>query len=136
MATPSRQRSMATFRVLNGHTPLCTSSSISPAVSLCGWTEKSFCARGESGTKSANNHFHIANARPHDDNHLPSIIYILVLIGLNKSDGGIMILPIPIGCTLRRLAAKGICAVVQEEFGSILSPRQLGFGTPMGSEAT
>ena len=51
---------------------LCTPSSISPAVSLCGWTEKSVCARSESATKSANNHFHIANARPHDDNHLPS----------------------------------------------------------------
>ena len=47
-----------------------------------------------------------------------------------------MFLPIPIGCTLRILAAKCICAVVKEELGFILSPRQLGFGTPMGAEAT
>ena len=61
------------FSALIGRKLLCTSSSVSPAVSLCGWTEKNFCARFDSTTKSANNNFHIANASPHDDNHLPSI---------------------------------------------------------------
>ena len=55
------------------------------------------------------------------------------LIGLNKSDGGIR--PIAVGCTLRRLAAKCVCAEVKEAMGSLLFPRQLGFGSPMGAEA-
>ena len=136
MATPSRRRSMATFRVLIGRKPLYTSSSISTAVSLRGWTEKSVCARGESGRreaetpallticstwsllnfqhanhtsnahlkslayeqrahwhhalmKSANNynHYHIANARPHDDNHLPSYLLIVVVGFIELSSG-------------------------------------------------
>ena len=56
------------------------------------------------------------------------------LIGLNKPDGGIR--PIAIGSTLRRLAAKCVSAAVKEEMGSLLFPTQLGFGTPMGVEAT
>ena len=56
------------------------------------------------------------------------------LIGLNKPDGGIR--PIAIGSTLRRLAAKCVSAAVKEEMGSLLFPTQLGFGTPMGAEAT
>ena len=55
------------------------------------------------------------------------------LIGLNKVDGGVR--PIAIGCTLRRLAAKCVCAEVKDELGSLLSPKQLGFGTPLGAEA-
>ena len=56
------------------------------------------------------------------------------LIGLNKTDGGIR--PIAIGCTLRRLAAKCVCAEVKDDMGSFLFPVQLGFGTPLGAEAT
>jgi hypothetical protein len=56
------------------------------------------------------------------------------LIGLNKADGGIR--PIAIGCTLRRLAAKCLGETVKAEMGALLFPFQLGFGTPMGAEAT
>ena len=56
------------------------------------------------------------------------------LIGLNKSDGGIR--PIAVGCTLRRLVAKCVCAEVKEVMGPLLFPRQLGFGSPMGAEVT
>ena len=55
------------------------------------------------------------------------------LIGLNKDDGGIR--PIAVGCTLRRLVAKCVCAEVKEEMGSFLYPRQLGFGVPLGAES-
>ena len=55
------------------------------------------------------------------------------LTGLSKKDGGIR--PIAVGCTLRRLAAKCLCASVFDEMGSILYPMQLGFGTSIGAEA-
>ena len=56
------------------------------------------------------------------------------LVGLNKPDGGIR--PIALGSTLRRLAAKCVSAAVKVEMDSLLFPTQLGFGTPMGAEAT
>ena len=55
------------------------------------------------------------------------------LTGLRKSDGGVR--HIAVGCSLRRLAAKCLCASVFDEMGSRLFPHQLQFGTPMGAEA-
>ena len=55
------------------------------------------------------------------------------LIGLHKANGSIR--PIAIGCTLRRLVSKCACASVRDEIGSILFPKQLGFGVSRGIEA-
>ena len=55
------------------------------------------------------------------------------LIALNKKDGGVR--PIAVGCTLRRLIAKTASQGVLERMGSMLAPLQLGYGTPLGSEA-
>ena len=55
------------------------------------------------------------------------------LIGLHKANGSIR--PIAIGCTLRRLVSKCACASVRDEIGSILFPKQLGFGVSHGIEA-
>ena len=65
------------------------------------------------------------NARP--------FFFRATLTGLRKNDGGVR--PIAVGCSLRRLAAKCLCASVFDEMGSRLFPHQLGFGTPMGAEA-
>ena len=54
------------------------------------------------------------------------------LTGLGKKDGGIR--PIAVGCVLRRLAAKCLCASVFDDMGSLLFPHQLGFGSAMGVE--
>jgi len=55
------------------------------------------------------------------------------LCALKKKDGGLR--PIAVGCTLRRLAAKVVCAKVSVLLGSYLRPIQLGFGTKCGIEA-
>ena len=55
------------------------------------------------------------------------------LIGLHKANGNIR--PIAIGCTLRRLVCKCACASVRDEIGSVLFPKQLGFGVSRGIEA-
>ena len=55
------------------------------------------------------------------------------ITALQKKDGGIR--PIAVGCTLRRLVAKVAGARVMEEMGALLAPRQLGYGTKLGSEA-
>ena len=52
---------------------------------------------------------------------------------LGKKDGGIR--PIPVGCVLRRLAAKCLCTSVLHEMGSLLFSHQLGFRTALGAEA-
>ena len=39
------------------------------------------------------------------------------------------------GCTFRRLAAKCASMTVMERTGALLSPVQLGYGTPLGAEA-
>ena len=89
MTTPSRRRSTATFRLLIGRKPLCTSSSISlsisSAVSLCGWTEKGVCARGECATRSANNHFHTLTLAL-------TMIIICLVIGLVRDGLGVRVM--------------------------------------------
>ena len=55
------------------------------------------------------------------------------LIALTRPDGGVR--PIAVGCTLRRLVAKCVSQSIQEAMGDLLSPLQLGYGTPMGAEA-
>ena len=55
------------------------------------------------------------------------------LIALEKKDGGVR--PIAIGCTLRHLAAKVAGGKVMEDMGSLLAPRQLGYGIRGGCEA-
>lgn len=56
------------------------------------------------------------------------------LIALFKPDGGVR--PIAVGCTLRQMvakcASKSICAAI----GELLVPLQVGYGTPLGAEAT
>ena len=55
------------------------------------------------------------------------------LIGLHKVNGSIR--PTAMGCTLRRLVFKYASASVWDEIGSILFPKQLGFGVSRGIEA-
>jgi hypothetical protein len=55
------------------------------------------------------------------------------LIAVEKKDGGIM--PITIGYTWRRLAAKCANLLVVGKMSQILSPLQLGVGVPGGAEA-
>ena len=55
------------------------------------------------------------------------------LVALQKESGGVR--PIAVGCTLRRLCAKVASRMVRDEMADLLSPRQLGFGVPGGSEA-
>ena len=54
------------------------------------------------------------------------------ITALQKKEGGIR--PIAVGCTLRRLVTKVAGARVMEEMGALLAPRQLGYGTKLGSE--
>ena len=44
-------------------------------------------------------------------------------------------MPHAVGGTLRRLVAKCASFSVRDEMGLLLAPLQLGYGTPMGSEA-
>ena len=60
-------------------------------------------------------------------------IFGATLIALNKKDGGVR--PIAVGCTLRRLAAKCAGNHVMMTMGTLLAPRQLGYGVPLGPEA-
>ena len=53
------------------------------------------------------------------------------LIALNKKDGSVR--PIAVSCTLRHLAAK--CAGNHVAMGTLLAPRQLGYGVPLGPVA-
>ena len=55
------------------------------------------------------------------------------LTALNKKGGGVR--PIAVGCTLRRLTAKTASTAIMKRMGSLLAPRQLGYGTPLGAEA-
>ena len=55
------------------------------------------------------------------------------MVGLNKKDGGIR--PIAICNTLHRLVAKCAGSLIKEDMQSLLSPLQLGYGTPMEAEA-
>ena len=55
------------------------------------------------------------------------------LVALRKEDGGVR--PIAVGCTLRRLVAKVVGRKVMEEMGTLLAPRQLGYGVKGGAEA-
>jgi hypothetical protein len=54
------------------------------------------------------------------------------LIGFNKNDGGVR--PIAIGNTLRRLVAKCAGSTIKADMAALLSPFQLGYGTPRGAE--
>ena len=54
------------------------------------------------------------------------------LIALEK-DGGIR--PIAVRCTLRRLSAKAAGRHISDTMGTLLTPCQLGVGTPYGAEA-
>jgi hypothetical protein len=56
------------------------------------------------------------------------------LCALNKKGGGVR--PIAVGCTLRRLIAKAACYNVKNKALNKLTLHQLGFGTPLGGEAT
>ena len=44
--------------------------------------------------------------------------------------------PITVRCTLRRLVAKTASTAVMKHLDSLLAPLQLGYGTPLGAEAT
>ena len=55
------------------------------------------------------------------------------LVALKKRDGGLR--PIAVGCTFRRLGAKCSSMAVMEHMGALLSPVQLGYGTPLSAEA-
>ena len=48
------------------------------------------------------------------------------LTALHKKGGGVR--PIAVGCTLRRLVAKGAALKVRDEMSALLSRRQLGYG--------
>ena len=43
--------------------------------------------------------------------------------------------PIAVGCTLRHLAAKCVRNRVMQAMGALLTPHQLGYGVPLGTEA-
>ena len=64
----------------------------------------------------------------------PSFFFGANLIALQKKDGGVR--PIAVGCTLRRLVAKVAGGKVMDAMGSLLAPRQLGYGVKGGAEAT
>ena len=55
------------------------------------------------------------------------------LVALEKKDGGVR--PIAVSRTLRRLAAKIAGNRIMDAMGALLAPRQLGYGTPHGTEA-
>lgn len=55
------------------------------------------------------------------------------LVALSKPEGGVR--PIAVGCTLRRLVGKCASQSIREAMGDLLSPLQLGYGTPLGAEA-
>lgn len=55
------------------------------------------------------------------------------LIALSKPEGGVR--PIAVGCTLRHLVGKCASQSIREAMGDLLSPLQLGYGTPLGAEA-
>ena len=55
------------------------------------------------------------------------------LVALRKEDGGVR--PIAVGCTLCRLVTKVVGRKVMEEMGTLLAPRQLGYGVKGGAEA-
>lgn len=61
------------------------------------------------------------------------ILYGASLCALNKKDNSIR--PIAIGSVLRRMVSKIACARVYDKLGSVLRPKQLGFGTRGGAEA-
>ena len=61
-----------------------------------------------------------------------SFFFGACLIDLNKLDGGVR--PIAIGNVLRRLVAKCAGSSVKSNMGALLSPLQLGYGTPRGAE--
>lgn len=54
------------------------------------------------------------------------------LVALSKTDGGVG--PIAVGCTLRRLVAKCASGSIGSAMGELLSPLQVGYGTPSGAE--
>ena len=56
------------------------------------------------------------------------------LVALEKKGGGIR--PTAVGCTLSRLAAKTASKQVMHDMGALLAPHQLGYGIPLGAEAT
>ena len=51
---------------------------------------------------------------------------------LNEKDGGVH--PVAVGCSLCCLVAKTAGMAVMESMGSLWSPLQLGYSTPLGSE--
>ncbi|MEM7284532.1 MAG: reverse transcriptase domain-containing protein [Pseudomonadota bacterium] len=63
---------------------------------------------------------------------LPTI-YGASLSAFLKPNGGIR--PIACGFTLRRVVGKTCCLLLSQRIGNVLRPRQLGCGTPGGSEA-
>ena len=58
----------------------------------------------------------------------------VTLVALEKKGGGIR--PIAVGYTLRRFAAKTASTQVMHDMGALLAPHQLGYGIPLGAEAT
>ena len=54
------------------------------------------------------------------------------LVALNKKDGGIR--PIAVGLFFRRLASKIVCSSINDLFGNLFRPQQLGFATKNGCE--
>ena len=62
------------------------------------------------------------------------VFYGATLCALAKKSGGVR--PIAVGSTLRRLVAKAACRSVRGVVVPKLAPTQLGFGVPLGAEAT
>ena len=60
--------------------------------------------------------------------------FVANLIALRKKGGGVV--PIAVGCTLRRLALKCASLHALKTIPHLLGPHQLGFGIPRGVEAT
>lgn len=91
---------------------------------------------GEAGLKLISSitnlsNFMLAGKKP---NELCSIMYEASLCALNKEEGGIR--PIAVGNTFRRLTAKMASSSVRSDMSSKFAPRQVGYGTRCGCEAT
>ena len=68
----------------------------------------------------------------HVEKSICPIFYGASLCALGKKNGDIR--PIAVGMCIRRLAAKVVCAKINDSLGTLLRPKQLGFGTKSGSE--
>ena len=63
-----------------------------------------------------------------------SFFFRATLIALSKPDCEVR--PITVGCTLRQLVAKCVSKSICAAMGELFAPLQVGYGTPLGAEAT